>query len=92
MKKTFFEPEVQKIELNLRENIAASEPSGDMYVKVLQDNYFTCTVHNTQKLIFNCTEADLRSCTIYGSAATATATWRREKTYPLKELLPYIER
>lgn len=91
MKKIFFEPEVQKIELNLRENIATSETSGDMFVKVLQSNYFSCTVHRTGKLIFNCTESDLKTCTVYGSAGEATV-WRLERTFPLRELLPYIKR
>jgi hypothetical protein len=91
MKKTFFEPEVHKIELNLRENIATSETGSDMYVKVLQANYFTCTVHRTGKLIFNCTESDLKTCTVYGSAGDATV-WSLEKTFPLRELLPYIKR
>ena len=90
MKKTFFEPEMQKIELNLRENIAASEQDGHMYVKVMQADYFSCKVHNTGKLIFYCTEEDLKSCTVYGSAAAST--WSREKVFPLKELLPYIKR
>ena len=91
MKKTFFEPEVHKIELNLRENIATSETSGDMFVKVLQANYFTCTVHRTGKLIFNCTELDLKTCTVYGSAGGATV-WSLEKKFPLEELLPHIKR
>ena len=86
MKKIFLEPEVQRIELNLRENIAVS--GDDMYVKVLQASYFTCTVHDTGKLIFSCSETDLRSCTVYGSAGTTT--WRLGKNYPLKELLPYL--
>ena len=90
MKKIFFEPEVQKIELNLRENIAASEPSSDMFVKVLQANYFSCTVQRTGKLIFNCTESDLKTCTVYGSAGAAV--WGLEKSFPLRELLPYIKR
>ena len=90
MKKTFFEPEVQKIELNLRENIATSETGSDMFVKVLQANYFSCTVHRTGKLIFNCTESDLRTCTFYGSVGTAV--WGLERTFPLRELLPYIKR
>ena len=90
MKKTFFEPEMQKIELNLRENIATSETGSDMYVKVLQASYFTCTVHGTGKLIFNCSELDLKSCTVYGSAGAAV--WGMGKTFPLRELLPYIKR
>ena len=89
MKKTFFEPEVHKIELNLRENIAASETGSDMYVKVLQASYFSCTVQRTGKLIFNCSEADLRSCTVYGSAGAAT--WGIGTTFPVRELLPYIK-
>lgn len=90
MKKTFFEPEVQKIELNLRENIATSETSGDMFIKVLQADYFSCTVHSTGKLIFYCTESDLKTCTVYGSAGAAVRGL--EKTFPLRELLPYIKR
>ena len=90
MKKTFFEPELQKIELNLCENIAASETTGDMFVQVLQASYFSCTVQRTGKLIFNCSEADLRSCTVYGSAGAAT--WSLGRTYPVKELLPHINR
>lgn len=90
MKKIFFEPEVQKIELNLRENIAASEMGSDMFVKVLQANYFSCTVQRTGKLIFNCTESDLKTCTVYGSAGAAVRSL--EKTFPLRELLPYIKR
>lgn len=90
MKKVFLEPEVRKIELNLRENIASSEPTSDMYVKVLQGNYFSCTVHATGKLIFSCNEADLKSCTVYGSAGASS--WSIGKTYPLKEMLPYIKR
>ena len=89
MKKTFFEPEVHKIELNLRENIATSETGSDMYVKVLQASYFTCTVQSTGKLIFNCTESDLKTCTIYGSAGAAV--WGLGRTFPLRELLPYIK-
>ena len=89
MKKNFFEPEMHKIELNLRENIATSETGSDMYVKVLQSNYFSCTVHRTGKLIFNCTESDLKTCTVYGSAGTAV--WGLERTFPLRTLLPYIK-
>ena len=90
MKKTFFEPEVQKIELNLRENIAASESDDNMFVKVMQASYFSCTVHSTGKLIFNCTESDLKTCTVYGSAGASV--WRLERTFPLRDLLPYIKR
>ena len=90
MKKTFLEPEVHKIELNLRENIATSATGSDMFVKVLQANYFSCTVHRTGKLIFNCTESDLKTCTVYGSAGAAV--WSLNKTFPLRELLPYIKR
>ena len=90
MKKPFFEPEVQKIELNLRENIASSETTSDMYVKVLQANYFTCTVHRTGKLIFNCNEADLKTCTVYGSAGAAA--WSIGTAFPIRELIPYIKR
>ena len=88
MKKNFLEPKAQRIELNLRENIAtSSDPGADAYIKVVQANYLSCRVHQTGKLIFECTEADLLTCTVYGTSST---TWSFGKNFPIEELLPYI--
>ena len=88
MKKVFLEPEVKRIELNLRENIAtSSDPGGALFVKVLQSDYFSCKVQATGKLIFHCNEEDLQSCTVY---STSSATWSFGKTFPIEELLPHI--
>lgn len=92
MRKVFIEPALQKIELNLRENIASSsdEDDGHMYIKVLKGDYFSCFVMNTGKLIFaGLSEAELQSCTVYG--ADSAAKWSYGRNIPMEELRPYIK-
>lgn len=84
MKKRFIEPEMQRIELNLRENIATSADN-HAYIKLLSSDYAVCTVQNTGKFIFaGLTEQEVRSCTVYGMARSFGAN------VPIEELLPYI--
>lgn len=52
MKKIFVEPKIQRIDLNLKENIAASGGSTASY-HVLVDSMFTCTLQNTGEYMLN---------------------------------------
>ena len=94
MKKVFVEPKMQRIELNLRENIAASggpeeDPDSSIHIKLLSEtwNVTGCTVQYTGKLIFNCNESDLQSCIVRNINTRSAGSF-----LPLEEALPYIRR
>ena len=72
MKKVFVEPEMKKIELNMRENIAASGG-------ILGYHFLTtmrgCTIQNTGFYIWDdFQDSQVSSCLIYASAASTYGT------------------
>ena len=84
MKKKFFEPELQRIELNLHENIATS-------VQVNMGYYFTttlfaCTIVYTGKMVGQVTEAEAAACLISGAMRTVL------QFYPVDEVRPYFKK
>ena len=84
MKKKFFEPELQRIELNLHENIATS-------VQVNMGYYFTtslfgCTIVTTGKLVGEITETEATACLISGAMRTVL------QFYPVDEVRPYFKK
>lgn len=60
MKKAFIEPEMQRIEIDLRENIAASMQENIGYYFYV--SLFSCTLLDTGKYIGELTEAEAASC------------------------------
>lgn len=66
MKKVFVEPELKRIELNLKENIAASvEMSMGYYFTV---TLFSCTIQTTNKFVGQVTELEAEVCLVNSSA------------------------
>ena len=84
MKKNFFEPELQRIELNLHENIATSTQTGMGYY--FTTTLFACNVVNTGKLVFDVTEAEAAACLITGAMRTVL------KFYPVDEVRPHFKK
>ena len=90
MKKMFVEPEMHRIELNLKENIAASSGTGEdegehTYIKVMIDNLYTCTVLNTGMTILGgLTIEQLQACTVTERTRSIGAL------VPIEDVLPYI--
>ena len=78
MKKIFIEPEMHVIELNISENIAASEPVGSLLIHVSADSEFTCQVTATAfiwEIYMDQTgttkqQATNNGCYVYSSGAT----------------------
>lgn len=84
MKKVFIEPEMQKIELNLRENIAASqEISMGYYFKV---TLFSCTIVSTNKFVSQVTESEAAVCIASPLARSIM------EFYPREQVLPHFRR
>ena len=85
MKKIFIEPEMQKIELNLHENIAASsEVSMGYYFNV---SLWMCTIQDTgKKLSDGVTEAESVGCLVTNGKRSLGMIIPRE------EVLPHFKR
>ena len=82
MKKVFLEPEMRKIELNLRENIAtSSQISMGYYFNV---SLFSCTIQSTNKFVGQVTEQEAAVCLV--SANTRSLGM----IIPREEVLPYF--
>ena len=84
MKKKFFEPELQRIELNLHENIATS-------MQVNMGYYFTtslfgCAIVSTGKKVTEVTEAEAAVCLFSGAMRTVL------KFYTVDEVRPYFKK
>ena len=84
MKKVFVEPEMQIIELNLHENIAASEQIIIGYNFLTE--MFTCNVVYTGKKIFEVTQVEANTCAVYAQARSLM------RFYPIEEVRPYFRR
>ena len=89
MKKVFVEPEMQIIELNLHENIAASGQT------IIGYNFLTemlyCPIVHTQKYITDfstgkLTMAEANTCAVYAQARSLM------RFYPIEEVRPYFRR
>ena len=66
MKKGFVEPQMKRIELNLKENIASSIQEGMGYY--FNTTLFSCTIQDTKKYIGQVTEAEAETCRINANA------------------------
>ena len=89
MKKVFVEPEMQIIELNLHENIAASGQTIIGYNFLSEMLY--CPIVYTQKYITDfatgkLTMAEANTCAVYAQARSIM------RFYPKEEVLPYLRR
>lgn len=62
MKKAFIEPEMQRIEIDLRENIAASVQAGIGYYFYV--TLFSCTIMETGKYVGQVSESEAAGCLI----------------------------
>lgn len=84
MKKVFVEPEMQIIQLNLQENIAASGPT------IIGYNFLSemlvCPVVYTGKTIFNVSQEEANTCAVYAQAKGIM------RFYPKEQVLPYFRR
>ena len=84
MKKIFVEPEMQRIELNLQENIATSEEiSMGYYFKV---SLFGCTIVETGKKVGDVTEQEAEICLVSSNARSVIYF------YPREEVIPHFRR
>ena len=80
MKKVFLEPEMRKIELNLRENIAtSSQISMGYYFNV---TLFSCTIQSTNKFVGQVTEQEAAVCLVSANARSLGMIIPREEVLP----------
>ena len=91
MKKTFVEPAMHRIELNLRENIAASEGPGSGSGSGVQAGYYfnvellSCTIQTTGKFVWEVNSDEARACLVlYGTKSL-------RMFYPREEVLPHFK-
>ena len=84
MKKTFIEPTMQKIELNLRENIAVSEQINMGYYFTV--SLFACTIVTTGKFVGSVTEQEAEACL----ASSLSRSLMR--LYSVEEVRPHFKR
>ena len=85
MKKVFVEPDMQKIELNLRENIAASQQVNMGYY--FTTSLFTCTIVTTGKRLSDgVTELEAAACLV------SSRTRSIMQFYPREEVIPHFKR
>ena len=86
MKKVFVEPEMQIIELNLHENIAASGQTIIGYNFLTE--MFTCNVVYTGKKIFEVTQEEANLCAVYAQAKSRSLMI----FYPIEQVRPHFRR
>ena len=89
MKKIFVEPALHRIELNLRENIAASEGGGNQEVNMgyyFTTTLFTCTIVTTGKTVGQVTEKEAEVCLV------SSNTRSLRMFYPREDVLPHFKR
>ena len=84
MKKVFIEPEMQKIELNLRENIAASQEVNMGYYFTV--SLFSCNIVSTGQKVFDVTEEEAAVCLVSAKSRNIMKFYTRE------EVLPHFKR
>ena len=85
MKKVFVEPEIKRIELNMKENIASS-------LEYTMGYYFThslfgCTIVTTEKMVYQVTEAEAAVCMVNPKAKIGGIMF-----YPEDEVKPHFRR
>ena len=84
MKKVFLEPEVRRIELNLKENIAtSSQISMGYYFNV---TLFSCTIQTTGKFVGQVTEQEAAVCLVSNHGRSMGMV------IPRSEVLPHFRR
>ena len=80
MKKVFQEPDVRRIELNLRENIAtSSQISMGYYFNV---SLFSCTIQTTGKFVGQVTEQEAAVCLVSNNMRSLGMIIHREEVLP----------
>ena len=84
MKKVFIEPEMQKIELNLRENIAVSSQVNMGYYFTV--SLFSCHIVSTGKYVGQVSEDEASVCLVTGNARSIMRFYARD------EVLPHFKR
>ena len=84
MKKVFVEPDMQKIELNLRENIAVSQQVNMGYYFTV--SLFSCFIVSTGKYVGQVTEDEAAVCLVSTRSRSVMQFYTRE------EVLPHFKR
>lgn len=86
MKKIFVEPALHRIELNLRENIAASgDPGSDPVISMgyyFNVSLFGCTIQSTNKYVGEVTEEEAVVCLVANGARALGMIIPREDVLP----------
>ena len=85
MKKRFVEPALHRIELNLRENIAASENQEVNMGYYFTVSLFGCTIVTTGKTVGLVTEKEAEACLV------SSNTKSLRMFYPREEVLPHFK-
>ena len=80
MKKVFIEPDMQKIELNLHENIASSTVVNMGYY--FTTSLFSCTIVSTGKFVGEVTENEALVCLAAGNMRSIRIFVPREEVLP----------
>ena len=91
MKKKFVEPAMHRIELNLRENIAASAGSDEPEYSMgyyFMHTLFECKIVTTGKTIFELKETGQQY--LADQLCASSNARARIKFYPREEVLPYL--
>ena len=89
MKKRFVEPALHRIELNLRENIAASAGGGEStsgFGYYFTQSLFSCTIVTTGLFVGQVTEEGAEACLV------SQNTRSLRQFYPREKVLPYFKR
>lgn len=85
MKKVFVEPEIKRIELNMKENIASSP--GNRVDYSFTTGLFDCTVVTTGKKVFELNNTEAEVCLVNPKAKIGGIMF-----YPEDEVKPYFRR
>ena len=80
MKKVFVEPEMQIIQLNLQENIAASTQASMGYYFMV--SLFNCHIVTTKKYVGEVTEQEAVACLVSNFARSVLTFYPREQVLP----------
>ena len=85
MKKVFVEPQIKRIELNMKENIASSLVQNMGYYFTV--TLFNCTIVSTGKMVGAVTQEEAEVCIISPTAKIGGGT-----LVPENEVRPYFRR
>jgi hypothetical protein len=85
VKKVFVEPDMQKIELNLRENIASSTEVNMGYY--FTTDLFSCTIVTTGKRLSDGVTLEEAAACLFSSRTRSIMRF-----YPREEVIPHFKR